>query len=229
MKSRYSEFRNKRRTIHKTNRLVWLITSFFLVLFIGAVITMFLNDDAETTQVPNADQPSETAQKDNSDEDQADNHNDMSSEEETATERDNEPTESDSSQADQSEEDIVTAPEGAHLEGPWDPVGTSQALAEGDYHKNVFEEGTIDWEEKVDVLEYVSGLSEEDLIVWWLGNGGSPQEAFGVASSREHIDTWYYIHMKWAGNDQGWQATDVNVKTLTKEEREAQLQQWKEG
>ncbi|MDX1702262.1 MAG: YrrS family protein, partial [Melioribacteraceae bacterium] len=74
----------------------------------------------------------------------------------------------------------------------WQPVKTSQTGP----HTSVYEKGHIDWDEKVQTLSYATGLASNNMIIWQLSNGGSPQKSIGVVSSNDKQEK-YRVYLQW--------------------------------
>ncbi|KMK75752.1 YrrS family protein [Alkalihalobacillus pseudalcaliphilus] len=63
-------------------------------------------------------------------------------------------------------------------DGEWQPIGTEQSGA----YSHDFNEGSLNWQEKVRALSYATGIPQDEMTVWWLGNGGSPHRVNGVVA-----------------------------------------------
>lgn len=91
----------------------------------------------------------------------------------------------------------------------WAPVGTSQ---QGE-HVSLYDGNSVDWQEKLKALTYTTGLPENEMIVWKLKNGGSPQSAIGIVSSKDKAEK-YRVYLEWV-DDKGWQPVKMDIlKTL---------------
>jgi hypothetical protein len=86
----------------------------------------------------------------------------------------------------------------------WQPIGTEQ---EGT-HSVVYEEGSQDRMEMEKALQYATGLSEDNMITWWLQRNGD-QKVIGTVSDRAETQT-YRVYIEWV-DSQGWQPTMVEV------------------
>ncbi|MEK5481444.1 MULTISPECIES: YrrS family protein [unclassified Viridibacillus] len=94
----------------------------------------------------------------------------------------------------------------------WKPTATAQKES-GAQHNSSYDSNSIDWKEKVTTLASTTGLNEDDMIVWFIKNGGSPDTAIGTVSSKDKKDK-YRVYMKWVKN-KGWKPTKMEVlKTL---------------
>jgi len=91
----------------------------------------------------------------------------------------------------------------------WKPVGTSQT---GE-HTSVYSTDHVDWDEKVKALAYTTGLSADNMIIWHIGNGGSPQKSIGVVSSNNKEEK-YRVYLQWVDGE-GWKPEKMEtLKTL---------------
>lgn len=91
----------------------------------------------------------------------------------------------------------------------WKPIGTTQT---GD-HVSVYQEGHVDWQEKIKALSYASGLAEDNMIIWQIGNGGSAHKSIGVVSSNDKAEK-YRIWLQWVEGE-GWKPEKMEtLKTL---------------
>ena len=91
----------------------------------------------------------------------------------------------------------------------WEPIGTSQS---GE-HVSIYKEGHVDWNEKVQALAYATGLSSDNMIVWRIENGGSPQKSIGVVTSGNKEEK-YRVYLQWVDGE-GWKPEKLEtLKTL---------------
>ena len=87
----------------------------------------------------------------------------------------------------------------------WQPIGTSQT----GNHVSSYEKGTADWNEKLQALQYATGLSPDNMITIFLGNGGSPQKAIGTVTSNDQSEK-YRVYLEWVDGE-GWKPTKMDV------------------
>lgn len=87
----------------------------------------------------------------------------------------------------------------------WQPIGTSQT----GNHVSSYEKGTTDWNEKLQALQYATGLSPDNMITIFLGNGGSPQKAIGTVTSNDQSEK-YRVYLEWVDGE-GWKPTKMDV------------------
>ncbi|MEK4759388.1 YrrS family protein [Viridibacillus sp. FSL E2-0187] len=90
----------------------------------------------------------------------------------------------------------------------WKPTATAQKES-GAQHNSSYDSNSTDWKEKVATLASTTGLNEDEMIVWYLKNGGSPDTAIGTVSSKDKKDK-YRVYMKWVKN-KGWKPTKMEV------------------
>lgn len=54
----------------------------------------------------------------------------------------------------------------------------------------------------------VTGIPEDNMIEWWVGNGGD-QKVVATVSDREETET-YRVYLSWVDNE-GWQPTKLET------------------
>lgn len=84
----------------------------------------------------------------------------------------------------------------------WEAVGTVQTGA----HEMNFTKGSVDWIEMEKALAYGAGLDNDNMTVWFLGNGGS-DKAIGTISPKDKSKT-YRVYIEWIDGE-GWKPTKV--------------------
>jgi hypothetical protein len=84
----------------------------------------------------------------------------------------------------------------------WQPIGTTQS----EPHVTQFKEDSVDWKEMLDAVSYATGLSQSDMIVWFIGNNG-PNKAVATISTKDRTQR-YKVYIEWVEN-QGWKPTKV--------------------
>jgi cytoskeletal protein RodZ len=91
----------------------------------------------------------------------------------------------------------------------WGPVGTSQS----EPHTSVYDEGHVDWDEKLKAVSAATGLASGDYTLYFLGNGGS--EHLSVASIKNKASGENFkVYLEWV-TGKGWKPTKVEqVKSL---------------
>lgn len=215
--------------------LNWMIGLVFaLIIITGAFIFLDNGDDeASQTETVEIDSGTEqqTSEKNNNEEqssaaaeDDADNEADESadeskeeSEDASSDSKDEKAEEKDKTEAgtvtkggtitrEKSNDPIVTE---TVINTSWEPLGTVQT---GD-HASVYDEGSVDWKEKIDAISYATGLSADNMYVMRLQNGGGPQKSIGVVQSKDTSEK-YRVHLEWI-DSKGWKPVKMDVlKTI---------------
>ncbi|WP_075618153.1 YrrS family protein [Paenisporosarcina indica] len=225
--SRYTSRSNRPKKPNMNKLLNILIGVVVILIVITAGIIFFGNDEKEQAESKN--NTEETALKNESTENDSESAQDTDTEskpeigsEEIASEDENaEGTTEDESEEESSEEGSTTG--GSVTSSPsddpvvsdtiantaWEPVGTSQT---GE-HVSIYSKNHVDWNEKVKALAYATGLSSDNMIVWHLGNGGSPQKSIGTVSSKNKEEK-YRVYLHWVDGE-GWRPEKMDtLKTL---------------
>lgn len=107
---------------------------------------------------------------------------------------------SESSSTESSEEESSESEEA--VSGEWDPVGTEQT---GE-HTTDYSSGSQDRIEIKRASSVATGISEGDMIEWWVGNAGDQQVETTVSNSANTAT--YRVILKWV-DGQGWQPVQV--------------------
>ncbi|MFC5557638.1 YrrS family protein [Ureibacillus thermophilus] len=76
-------------------------------------------------------------------------------------------------------------------------------------HISAFEEGHVDYEEKLVTIRNAVELPEDDIIYWSVRNDGTGKGAISVVSSKDQSKK-YRVHIKWIDNS-GWIPIKVEV------------------
>ncbi|SDN45332.1 YrrS family protein [Alkalicoccus daliensis] len=92
-------------------------------------------------------------------------------------------------------------------DGEWEPIGTEQTGGlSGSYERN-----SQNWQEMVEAITYAVGLpnDEDEIALWRIENGGSPESAVGTLSPHGgDYDSPYQVRIEWVEGE-GWQPVDV--------------------
>ncbi|GGB63483.1 YrrS family protein [Fictibacillus barbaricus] len=83
------------------------------------------------------------------------------------------------------------------------PIGTSQTGP----HTSSYEEGSVDWNEKLKAIRLATGL-DENMTVWKIANGGGPQKSVAEVSPNKQPNERYTVNLEWV-DKKGWMATSV--------------------
>ena len=68
-----------------------------------------------------------------------------------------------------------------------------------------------DWNEKTMHISYAINLTEDDIIIWKIKNGGSPQKSIGIVSSKDKVEK-YRVYLEWV-DEKGWKPVKMDVLT----------------
>ncbi|WP_404428795.1 YrrS family protein [Sutcliffiella horikoshii] len=91
----------------------------------------------------------------------------------------------------------------------WGPVGTSQS----EPHTSVYDQGHVDWNEKLKAVEAATRLSSGDYTLIFLGNGGSEHSSVASIKDKSTGEN-FKVYLEWVTN-KGWKPTKVEqVKSL---------------
>ncbi|WP_210367536.1 DUF1510 family protein [Bacillus sp. REN3] len=114
---------------------------------------------------------------------------------------------------DTSKEKIVHTDQGPESEKPnvekvitknWPPVPTRQ-----ENHKQVtFDKGSLDWKEMTEAIAKGAGLSENDMILWWVA-GDSTNSVIATVTNKAQAEN-YRVYVSWI-EGVGYKPTKVEV------------------
>ncbi|EMG28551.1 hypothetical protein X560_0643 [Listeria fleischmannii 1991] len=87
----------------------------------------------------------------------------------------------------------------------WKPVGTKQS---GE-HVNSYDATSRDWKEKVQAFSDATGISADNMTLWFVGRGADPAtESIGTVSEKSTPDKAYRVYIAWRDGE-GWQPMKV--------------------
>ena len=130
---------------------------------------------------------------------QEESENDLASDEEAENEENNADEEIETESAEPSDDNVAEA-----YTGDWSPVGTEQ---EGP-HTTTFDEGSQDRIEMRRAITQATGLTGDDMIEWWIENGGD-QKVIATVSDTAETEV-FRVFLSWVDNE-GWQPTKVEI------------------
>ena len=91
----------------------------------------------------------------------------------------------------------------------WGPIGTSQS----EPHTSVYQEGHVDWDEKLQAVSAATGLASGDYTLYFLGNGGSEHHSIASIKNKASGEN-FKVYLEWV-TGKGWKPTKVEqVKSL---------------
>jgi hypothetical protein len=124
-------------------------------------------------------------------------------------EKESEPADENDNGDDEAKQEVIETPgaPGSNIEKEivnpaWQPIGTTQS----EPHVTQFKKDSVDWKEMLDAISYATGLSQSDMIVWFIGNNG-PNKAVATISTKDKAQR-YKVYIEWVEN-QGWKPTKV--------------------
>ncbi len=223
VRSRYGDRHSKRKQNIVLNSLIGIVLAVILVLvanifFFGDSPEQTVSQDQQTSQsdtneesnssedaVTSDEADSEDSESNNSESADQDSTDEESAEEDKTTEE-NKDKEKEDKEKDKEDEQAEQKPGEPNLEGPWEPVGTSQS---GDDHRSSYTIGSDDWNEKIKAVESVMGLSENEMTIWKIGGNGGPQQSYARVSKKGSGNQVYYIELEWI-DDKGWKPISVS-------------------
>lgn len=178
---------------------------FLLIVVVGWSIIFSPKDVNETSG--SKDETQETEKVEEKGTADKDNTKNSTTDEESKTEEDSE-TQVDDELA--TEEEVVTVESDdpnvleAKINKNWEPVGTSQT---GE-HTTQYDKGTTDRQEMENALSYATGISTDNMTVWWLENGGMPNKnVIGTISTKDSKEI-YRVYLEWVDGE-GWKPTKL--------------------
>lgn len=202
----------KRRKNSKFITYLGSFAVFLVLLLIGVWIFGGGDDDNKASEKTDAETARESflvvedeeEEETSNSEDEANNENEDNSEDAVEDE-------TDSSDNDENEEDVVVQEtEGSDdnvkeaYMGNWAASGTVQTGP----HTTVYEGGSQDRIEMKEAASIATGIPTENLIEWWVENGGD-QKVIATVSDREETET-FRVFLSWI-DDEGWQATKIET------------------
>lgn len=205
-----SEKTSKKR---KANRIYNILLTIVILAIIAVAVSIFTgNDDEQTNQAEN-----NIAEKNDVTNNESDNkiNSDKETEDETSNKEEDASEEDadreDTDQEEGTEENTIVENSGdsnvveTYVNDSWKPIGTTQT---GE-HITSYTKDSVDWQEMEKALAYGAGLSESDITVWYIGNGGSANKAIGTVSPKDHSKT-YRVYIEWV-NGEGWMPIKVEL------------------
>ncbi len=196
---------SSRKTKRKKSNVILNVLIGIVLLLIIVVVWNIVNDDEN-----NSGSQLETTKPETEKEDL-----ELVEEDKLTTEEIEEETETDSSSEAQEDaeetpetaltEELITTEESTdpnvlsvEIDNNWQPIGTSQS---GE-HVSSYDRNSIDWKEKEQALAYATKLDPSNMIINFLGNGGSPQKSVGTVTSKDQKEI-YRVYLEWI-EGQGW-------------------------
>ncbi|WP_010650988.1 YrrS family protein [Oceanobacillus massiliensis] len=215
--SRLNKFDKRRKNTKAIS--IFLVAGALLLIILLAVWLFGGNDETAEDSTGSEQEDSDFLVTETEDEDEeAENNaeddssaNDDSNQEESAEENESGEDPIDEEEQETTEEDIETEPAepsdnnvAEAYSGNWDPIGTEQTGP----HTTNFDDGSDDRIEVKRAAAMATGIAEDDMIVWWVDNGGE-QKVIATVSDKAETDT-YRVFMDWIDGE-GWQPKKIEV------------------
>lgn len=80
----------------------------------------------------------------------------------------------------------------------WKPTPTTQTGA----HVSSYDDQSVDWAEKIATITAVTGITNDNMIVWRLQNNGGANKAIATVSTKDKSEK-YRVSIEWVDNE-GW-------------------------
>ncbi len=213
--SRYEKRDKKRKTNIVLNTLIGIVL--VLIFVIGSQLILGANQSEKTAKYNEQPDIKLASEEDQTEDSMETEVEETETEETEGTEKDQEDTEQESQQQAGTDENMTDSFEQATItEGDpgsgiaetienqaWEPVGTSQS----EPHTANYTKGSQDWNEMTKALSYATGIPESDMIIWFLGNNGGPNDAAGTISPKDQ-SAKYKVYLTWV-EGKGWKPTKI--------------------
>ena len=178
----------------KPNGLLNILIGVVVVLI--AITTIFIfkwqdNNIEDTTKEDTEVTESEEKERNPIKEDIVTNEEELSAEEEQPEQEIEKETAVESTSDDPIVDRVIT-------DENWQPTPTTQT---GE-HVSSYDDQSIDWAEKVATITAVTGIEEDNMIIWRLKNNGGPNKSIATVSTNDKTEM-YRVSMEWVDNE-GW-------------------------
>jgi cytoskeletal protein RodZ len=217
--------RSKKNTNKMLNIMIAVVL--LLIVVVGGTIVFGGGGEKATTDAPKNSETKDanssdkgTKEKDNSvSMDEKDNSEEKADEEKSAEEKKKEDEQKKDDASDENKESVALDGEDdsklkveesdepnvvkTMVHPDWKPVGTEQT---GE-HVSIYDEGTVDWQEKIKATSYATGIPEDNMTVWWMEGNGGPQKSMATVTAKD-TKTPYRVYLQWI-DGKGWKPTKV--------------------
>lgn len=208
--SRINIFEKRRKTTTLITGLI-IIAILLLLVFLGTWLLGGKEKEIESENEPNLEENNNEQVNNTQDENKADqsNQNDEENNNEDQAMNEDEDNEGEN-ELDQeiTEVEEVNDSEDENVrkayEGNWPAIGTEQ---EGPHTVN-FDKGSQDRIEMKQAVVSATGLDTDNMVEWWVGNGGD-QKVISTVSDPDQTTT-YRVYLSWI-DEEGWQPTRVEI------------------
>ncbi|MFE7062990.1 YrrS family protein [Sutcliffiella sp. NPDC057660] len=218
--SRYGRTTKRKKSNLVLNVLIGLV--FIFIIFLGTQLFFGKSDDKQVST--NEQELNETAGKnddiaaeeneESAPEEEEESDSKTADEEKPADEEESEENTDENTENEDSETQVSENSDDPNviktMTNPgWAPVGTSQS----EPHTSAYEEGHVDWDEKLKAVSAATGLASGDYTLYFLGNGGSEHHSVASIKNKASGEN-FKIYLEWV-TGKGWKPTKVEqVKSL---------------
>ncbi|OZI13121.1 hypothetical protein CEW92_03065 [Bacillaceae bacterium SAS-127] len=199
--------RNSKRK--KTNRVLNTAIAVVVLLIVVVAFTIFSGGNDEVAKKPVEKKPAtEQNTASNTDKNKEDKTAMIDTDKKEEKKEEPSDKEKDDEEKEPKDEKIIKESDEANVEQEivdpnWKGVGTSQT---GE-HNSSFDSNSQDWQEKLDALSYATGITQDNMVVWYV-KGKGPNDAVGTVSPKSNTDEAYRIFLTWVDGE-GWKPTKM--------------------
>lgn len=192
--SRMNRFEKQRKNTKLLS--IMIILASFLVVFL--VLSFFIKNDDEA--IPVSETTNQENNQDNNEQNSNAQNNGEKMEDDDKKAETTEELEGDKQIEGQSEQSPDPSDENVIevIVNDWEPIGTVQ-IGE---HVTSYDETTIDWKELMDAIHYATNLERDDMITWWIENGGSDDRVTATVTNKAQTKI-YRVFLQFI-DDEGW-------------------------
>ncbi|MBA2173510.1 YrrS family protein [Halobacillus locisalis] len=209
--SRSNRYEKKRKG---TKMMTWLMGAAGLLVI--TFVALFIFGGNETDGTAKQPEPSESVSvEDEEEKENTNGDNDDSQVDENAPEKSSDQQDSEvSSEEGEEPKEELTVIENSDDENVkriikknWKPLQTEQTI-EGE-HRITYDTESQDWVEMEQVVRDVTGLTKDNMITQYIGNGGTPNKAIATVYNKNNKDEVYRVYLEWIEGT-GFQAQQMD-------------------
>ncbi len=173
-----------------------LIGIVIILIVITATYVFKWQDDKQETvkEDPVQEQKNDEGEKEPQKEEDVSGKEEQSKDEEQPKEEEQQP-EQNTAEETTSDDPIV---ERVVTDKNWKATPTTQTGA----HVSSYDDQSVDWAEKIATITAVTGITNDNMIVWRLQNNGGANKAIATVSTKDKSEK-YRVSMEWIDNE-GW-------------------------
>ncbi|MBM7645849.1 type IV secretory pathway VirB10-like protein [Scopulibacillus daqui] len=190
-----------------------------LILVIGGVILVSLFHSPEQksadTGAPTYKKNSEktSAQEDNNSGDMQkndDKHQSSAHKDDTKSEKDKQKEDKSNHKSDKNQNDKEKKKEDSNKKDDKNHQLNNQAAATAneENHTASYDKGSKDWDAQIAAVSLATGIPQDQIVVYWLGNGGDSNSSLARVAPKGSADQKYVVHLTWKQGE-GWKADSV--------------------